>query len=342
MSRSAAPESTLPRDAGASGEVTACLAAGWQSLRTHRPLVAVLWLETFLVVVLTLGGLALPLSVAGFEPARALGAADVQGIQEWVLWLAEDAAWSDFVPSSPTLVAALGGLAVLWTAALFVYCWFQAGLYGVLVEEASGDVADDTAGGPAGFDFRRFADHGRRYLWRFFGLLHLFVLYLTGVMFLWLWVVWLAVWGWAVWGDLALLGIGCGGMLPIGFFTALLALWFLLARADVARPESGVRHAQRRGWAVLRRRPAAVAVLGLLFFALGAVASGLLAPVSVVAGRALQPWSAAWWLLRGSIEMASWALYAAVAVFVAATTVAFMVRHAGAEGELPVTARGAA
>jgi len=327
-----------PRDAGASREVTACLAAGWQSLRNRRPLVALLWLETFLVVVLTLGGLALPLAVVGFEPARALGAADVQGIQEWVLWLAEDAEWTDFVPGSTALVAALVGLGVLWTAALFVYCWFQAGLYGVLVEEASGD----TAGGPAGFGFRRFADHGRRHLWRFFGLLHLFVLYSTGVMFLWLWVVWLAVWGWAVWGDLALLGIGCGGMVPIGFFTALLALWFLLARADVARPESGVRRAQRRGWIVLRRRPGAVAVLGLLFLAVGAAASGLLTPVSVLTDRVLEPWSGVWWLLRGSIEMASWALYAAVAVFVGATTVAFMVSHTEAEGELPVTERGVA
>ena len=324
MSRSTVLESTPPRESVASREVTACLAAGWQSLRTHRRLVALLWLETLLMVLLTLAGLALPLAAVGFEPVGVLAAADVQLVQEWLLWLAEDAVWSDFVPSSPDLVAALVGLGLLWTAALFVYCWFQAGLYGVLVEEARGAPAGGTAEGTDVLDLRRFAEHGRRHLWRFFGLLHLFVLYLTGVMFLWLWVVVLAVWGWAAWGGLALLGIGCGGMLPVGFLVACLSLWFLLARAEVARPDSGVRAAGRRAWAVLRRRPGAVAALGLLFLALGVVASGLLAPGSVLVGRMLEPWSGAWWLARGSIEMVSWALYAAVAVFVAGTTVAFM------------------
>lgn len=336
-------DSTPPRGAAASREVTACLSVGWQSLRTHRRLVALLWLETFAVVLLTVAGLALPLAVVDFEPVRVLASADLQLIQEWLLWLAEDAQWSDLVPRSPALVAALGGLTVLWTAALFVYCWFQAGLYGVLVEETS---KSDTGA----LELRRFAEHGRRHLWRFFGLLHLFVLYLTGVMFLWLWVVWLAVWGWAAWGDLALLSIGCGGMVPVGFFGATLSLWFLLARADVTRPESGVRQAQSRAWAVLRRRPGAVAVLGLLFLVLGTVASGLLAPVDVLAGRLLEPWSGAWWLLRGSVEMVSWAVYAAVAVFVGATTITFMkhhdemerqdfsVRSDGPDGELPVAA----
>jgi hypothetical protein len=310
-----------------------CLSAGWRRLRHAGVLVALLWLETLLVVLLTLGGLALPLAVVDFGPVHELAALDLQGVEEGLLWLAEDATWNDFVPRSPALVAALAGLAVLWTAALLVYCWFQAGLYGVLAEGASGSGS--------GFDFGRFADCGRRYLWRFFGLLHLFVLYLTGVLFLWIWVVWLAVWGWAAWGDPALLGIGCGGMLPVAFLAAVLALWFLLARADVARPGSGVRIARRRGWAVLRSRPGAVAALGALFLALGAVASGVVAPVSLVAGRLLEPWSGTWWVVRGSIEMASWGLYAAVAVFVGATTVALMVRCSGAQAESQTARPGA-
>ena len=325
----AEPQADLsePRD------VLTCLTLGWSRLRHGRELVGLLWLETFLVALLSLAGLALPLMVVGFEPVRTLASADRYDVQEWLLWLAEDASWRDFVPHSPALVAALAGLFVLWTVALFVYCWFQAGLYGVLVETLPVDslpvdpMPVDPMPRPewtSPLDFGRFALYGRRYLWRVFGLLHAFLLYLTGVLCLWVWVVWLVVGGWMAWGVLASLAIGLGGMLPVGWLAVLVGLWFLVSRADVARPGSGVRPAQRRGWKVLRGRPGAVTVLGMLFVALALVAGGLLAPLSLLAGQVLESGSVSWWIVRGSIELASWGLYSALAVFVGATTVAFV------------------
>lgn len=277
-----------------------------------------LWLQTFLAVLLSVAGLAWPLAVVGFEPVRAVASADRSDVQRWLVWLADEATWQDFVPRSPALIAALVGLVVLWTLALFVYCGFQAGLYGVLTETRS-----DRA-----LDLRRFAHHGRQHLWRFFGLIHAFLLYLTGVLFLWTWVVWLAVWAWIAWGPLASIAIGLGGLLPVGYLGVVVGLWFLLSRADVTRPGSGVRPAQRRGWQILRRRPGAVTVLGLLFVVLSLVAGGLLTPLGFLAGRWLETGSPSWWIVRGGIEMASWGLYAALAVFVSETTVSFVQGHA--------------
>lgn len=301
---------------GSENDVMACLATGWQRLRERRDLVFLVWLQNLLIVLTTVAGAVLPLALVDFEPVRILAAADLETVQQGVLWLGEEATWRDFVPRSPEMIAALAGLVVLWTLALFVYCWFQAGLYGVLAEQDfhTGDRVD----------LHRFSKLGWRYLWRFFGLLHAFFLYLTGVLFLGVWVVWLAVWGFMIWGVLAMVAIGLGGMIPVVFLGVMVALWFLLARAEVARPGSSVRAAQRRGWALLRERRGATAVLGALFVALGLIASGLLAPFGLIADRVLETGSAPWWVVRGAIEMASWGLYAALAVFIAAVTVAFV------------------
>lgn len=327
------PPSTLSPSTPARGALpapaaAACLAAGWKSLRANSPLVAMLWLQNLLVAGLTVAGLALPLAAADLPPIRVLTSLDRFQLQEGWLWLVEDATWQDFVPRSPEMIAALVGLGVLWTAALFVYCGFQAGLYGVLTAAQRRSQAEGTF---AAFDLRSFLRCGNRYFWRYFGLLHAFVLYSLVLLAVWTVVMALAVRGWVVWGDLALVGIGCGGSLPVLALLVLLGLWFLLARADVARPDSGIRPAQRRGWRVLRRRPGAVVAFALLFLALGVVVLGLFAPVVLVARGLLSDSPTLWISVRAGIEVVSWVLYAALAVYVGATLVA-LVQGAAAEG----------
>lgn len=323
-----------------SATAAACLAAGWRRLRRGGVLVLLLWLEILLVALSTLAGLALPLAAVDFAPLRAVASADRQAVLAGLVWLSEEADWRDLVPHSPLLITALGGLAVSWTAALFLYCWFQAGLYGVLAEPTTGSWRTE---------LRRFAAHGRRHLWRFFGLLHAFGLYLLLLLAVWAVAISLVAAGVSAWADAsggevsavpALAGLGCAATLPILFLVAVLALWFLLARADLVRPGSGVRAAQRRGWELLRERPGTVAVLGLVFVVAGLVASEALSPLTWLVGRWWGSGSVGGWVVRGLIELASWGLYAAVAVWVAATTVALMVPAepigAGSGGEVRV------
>ncbi|MBW8766160.1 MAG: hypothetical protein JF630_07995, partial [Geodermatophilales bacterium] len=85
-----------------------------------------------------------------------------------------------------------------------------------------------------------------------------------------------------VWGKPAVLGIGCGGALPLGFLFLVAGLWSHVAQAGLAREGSGVRAAGRQGLAVLGGRLGTVAVLVLLVAIMGLALALVFVPVSAV------------------------------------------------------------
>lgn len=255
-----------------------CLRRGWTNLAANWELVLLQWLEWLLLTALLGLGLFLPLLIVG---ANLLGSGNAAREAEAVA--------RRLANLSPALLLALVAMLAVWLASLLLHAYFQAGAYGVLA------AADRQAlPGPRRskdffrtFSLRDFLGWGGLYMWRFFGVLLLFgvlAFVLGGAALLWL--LFLGVGG-VQWGSPAALGIGCGGALPMGFLALVLGLWLHLAQADLARDDSSVRAASRRGIAVLGRRlgtvialflAALVAVfaLAVVFFPLGAAADTLL------------------------------------------------------------------
>jgi hypothetical protein len=230
-----------------------CLRRGWTNLSANWELVLLQWLQAFAVTALMAFGALLSLLILGANLLRS----DLRGIGPWLRGLEA---------LSPALLLALTALAAVWLASLLLYCFFQAGTYGVLA------AADRQAlPGPRRprdffrvFTLREFRGWGRRYVWRYAGAILLFgvlLLALGGVVLLWLG---LAVAGGGEWGSPAAVAIVFGGALPVGFLALVAGLGLHLAQADLAREGSGVRAAWRRGLGVLGRRLGAVTALFLL------------------------------------------------------------------------------
>ncbi|HEX4965854.1 MAG TPA: hypothetical protein VF173_33910 [Thermoanaerobaculia bacterium] len=251
-----------------------CLRRGWTNLAANWELVLLQWLQSLLFVLL----LALSASLA----VVALGADALAAGRRASQVLALVGARLSHLSSA----VAMAGVAVLavWLLSLLVHCWFQAGAYGVLAA-----AERQALPGPGRqrllfrtFSLRDFSGWGGLYLWRFFRLLVLFWFLALPLGFAVLvWLVSLAIGG-EVWGRQAVLGIGCGGALPLGFLFLVAGLLSHAAQADLAREGSGVRAAIRRGVAVLGRRLGAVFALVLLMVAAGLALTLLYLAVSVV------------------------------------------------------------
>jgi hypothetical protein len=250
------------------------LRRGFASLSANRGLVWLGWLQGLVLWALTVGGLLLPLAALGL------------GLGESLAFLIEGEAppfTQDFdhrlERAVPALIAATLAMLAVWTLAFFVYCWFQAGTYGVL-------IAADRQAPPgardrelfATFSRRNFAGWAGRYLWRYFWLLNIYLLLATPLLVLaMVWLVAIAF-GAERWGMPAAVGIGCGGALPLGFLAAVLALGMWLSMADAAREGSGPMIALRTGLRVLGRRLGASTLLAVLLAGvLGLQVGGVLA-----------------------------------------------------------------
>jgi hypothetical protein len=250
-----------------------CLRRGFKNLSANWELVLLQWLQSLLVPLLLLLGLAAPVAIlAGpswFERGR------LPDLGHTLSRIAE---------APPLLLLSLVAMLALWTLSYVVYCYFQAGTYGVLW------TADRQAlpGRPRDsrlfrtFSVRDFFGWGGRYVWRYFGFILLFGLFVglaAGAAGLWIAFL---VRGGERWGGGAALGIGCGGIFPLGFLALILSFWFSVAQAGLAREESSVWSASRLGLAVLGRRLGAVILLFLLsLFAAAALAFAFL-PLSIV------------------------------------------------------------
>lgn len=241
---------------------------GLVNLRANWELVLVQFLQILIGAILVLVGFVPPLAVLGFTDLDVLDSTGedwaalmesatglvTRGREAWVLLLA-----------SMILSAAI------WTMAMLIHCFFQGGIYGVLM---AGD-RQAPAGKPLGwawfrtFSVRHLRGWGTRYLWRYFWLMNLFLGMATAWLVLPVMVFLLSVWGEARWGSAASFGIGCGGFVIFAFSLFVLAFWFSLAQADLAREDSSVLKATRRGLLVLSRRLGAMIVLAVL----GAVVS---------------------------------------------------------------------
>ena len=252
------------------------LRRGFANLAANWELVVVNFLGSIVMAVLVVAGLLPVLAVFGFDLLRHGFGRTQDAAQVWAELLSR---WS---LSPAFFLAALGTLA-LWTLASIVFCFLQAGTFGVLTagdRQAPPGVPRDRR------FFRTYTLHdffgwGGRYLWRY---LRFFALYFL-VIFFWvlLCVAWifLSVYASARWGGGAAFGIGCGGALPIFFLFLLLVAWLYVAQADLTREESGALAAARRALQVIGRRLGAVILLFVLFFAAAFGVTLLFLPLSI-------------------------------------------------------------
>lgn len=255
-----------------------CLVRGFYSLRANWELVPLMWVQQVLLLVLLVASV-----VAFFLPFGfgTLSLEALEGSDPEVL-LAELLA-----DPGALLVPLLVGLVVstlLGILAILVYGWFQGGLMAVLLagerQAVPGEPRDWRLFRT--FEWHSFAGWGRRLMWRYFWLFHLYLAVLLGLMLAVLLVLVLAVWGSERWGSTAVWSIGCGGAIPLGFAVVVTALWYLLAQAALAREGSGVGPASRRALEVLGRRPGAVLLLAAVFFAASLLVSIGTAPFSMI------------------------------------------------------------
>jgi hypothetical protein len=265
-----------------------CLRRGLGSLAANWELVPIQWLGSLLVAALMVAGLAVP--VAMLEGGLDLSAREAARSLTDLFQALGDL--------SPVLLLGLVALLALWTAAFLLHCYIQAGTYGVLLTAdrqapPSRPGSKPRAGRPRAralfrtFSRTDFFGWGGRYVWRFFGLVNLFwVLLLVVALGTVLWLAFIVAGG-ERWGSTAALGIGCGGVLPLGFLTLVFAFGFSVAQADLAREDSGVWVAFRVGFSVLGRRLGAVLLVYLVFLAAAVALSVLFIPASLAADTLL-------------------------------------------------------
>jgi len=256
-----------------------CLRRGWTNLAANWELVLLQWLQSLLVVILLALAVALPVVTLGADVLRS-GRSAAQVLAVVAARLGR---------LSPAVLLAGVAMLAVWLLSVLVHSWFQAGAYGVLAsaerQALPGRLRPRLLFRP--FSLRDFPGWGALYLGRFFRLLVFFwALALPLSVAVLVWLVSLGVGG-EIWGKPAVLGLGCFGLLPLGFLFLVAGLWSRVAQADLAREGSGARAAARRGLTVLGRRLGAVALLVFLVAGAGMALALLFVPVSAVPGLLL-------------------------------------------------------
>jgi len=212
-----------------------CLRRGLANLRANWELVVVRWLGFLAIAVLVLAGLALPFIVLGVG----LLGGDLRNLLR-----GGAAAWESFgdhlgqaLPQAGLSFAfALVGMLLVWLFACILYCYLQAGIFGVLT------AAERQAlpGGGRGrewfrtFSLRNLFGWGGRYMGRFFGFVNLYGLAWIGVLLAGVLWIFLLIGGGQRWGQAAAVGIGCGGALPLAFLALTLEMLFRMRRLALA------------------------------------------------------------------------------------------------------------
>ncbi|MGB5815914.1 MAG: hypothetical protein WBH85_06590 [Thermoanaerobaculia bacterium] len=300
-----------------------CVHRGLLSLRANWQLVLIKWLQTLLMVVLTVAGFLPPIAVLGLQKLWPFEGTP----EDW------SGLFNDILSRVPQdlggclpLALSLVGASLIWLLAFFVYCYFQGGIFGILVS-ADRQASPGQAKGWQWFqtfNFKDFHGWGSRYLWRYFWLVNLIVL----VMFAWAMVfvglAGLAFFASQRWGGMAALGIGCGGLIPVFFGTLVLALWSNLAMADLALEDSGVWMAARRSLQILGQRFWAVLLMLVLVVIAGVIGSILFVPVSLGLDFVLKDQFIVWALGRTLVTLLQWAWSGAVTVGFAASMVSLV------------------
>ena len=238
--------------------------------------------QTFLVSVLVVAG-SVPIVLAvGVGPLRALFEADFDHERppiEAIEQLTES-----ILESSGQLLLATLVAAVVWTVALVVLAYFQAGVFGILAE------SDRRAPHPNAkrhtfrvFSLARFRASADAFMWRFFWLINLFMVFALVPLLIFgagaVLAVWLATSG-SVGGAMA---TGCLGTVAVIATSFLCSLWWQLSMAAAVAGPSAVWKSIGQGFTVLLRRFGAVLVLVLLAIVAGMTIAIVFVPLGIVA-----------------------------------------------------------
>lgn len=263
-----------------------CVSHGVAGLRLNgRLLIGVRLLRNLILVALIGPSLVLPVLALGLDLWLDLPKNIDDGL-EWLSNLADRFVWT------PKLAVALGAMLVLWLVAGYIYCYFQAGIYGV-VAEAEGQTPERRVA-----RWGDFTRSGSARLNRYFSLANLYGAVIGGEVLLFVLGAGAVASASAVWGAFAAFGIGCVGFLPIILLVVVTGLWFEIACAELTREEASVRIASRRALEILRRRVGAVALLLVLFTAVSMAIWLALLPLSALVSFATNGSPLVLWVSR--------------------------------------------
>lgn len=275
------------------GRSIANLRANWELIPVYLAQqvgVMVLTLLSLVVLVLPVWMSLVPglLGPGGLEELDRMSPAELEQLLMEVLFALPDLL-------APLAVGLLLGTLV-GGVALFVSCWFSAGVFATL---CAGDGRVPAVGAPQHRAFRVFTPGGfiaagNRLAWRYFWFVNLCLVYVLLVVLAWTLVLVPAGWSYQLWGWPAAVGVALAGSLPPLMLLVVLTAWMWLGLAELGRGDAGVRRTARRAAELLRRRPAAAGLF--LVLALGASLLVGLGTTPVDLGtsaflhRALAPW----------------------------------------------------
>jgi hypothetical protein len=250
-----------------------CLQRGVRSLLGNWELILFRWLGGLAIGLLVLLGIFLPLLGLGLDLLRGLiaDATSGGGLDEWLGTLG-----SHWPPTLADLALGAGVLLLFWGLAGCAYAFLQAALFGTLQQ------ADEAAAAAGRSDTAAFrvVSWGSRYFGRYFALVNLFgLVLLAGFLPLLLGVAVAASFADRSSG-VVLVGVGCLGGLFAFAVSAAATIWYWLAEAELAAPDSSVAEASRRALKLFGRRLGAVLLLVLLAVAAAFALSMLTFPFS--------------------------------------------------------------
>ena len=175
------------------------LIRGLANLRANWELTLVLWVQALALTLLTLVGLVPPLLLFDFAGI----AADPGSLADWEQTMeSAERLLESGLPAPGPLIAALFATLLIWTLAFVVYCWIQAGVYGVLWtgdRQAPVGIRDRLAFRT--FSFGDLFGWGRVHVWRYFWLINLFIALATAWILAPLLLVGLVYWAGQQWGT---------------------------------------------------------------------------------------------------------------------------------------------
>lgn len=264
------------------------LQRGLLNLRANVPLVGLQILQSLIVTVVSLAGL-VPLVLAfGVGMLKAIwgtGAGGWRQAPNTELERLFERVMQEWPEQWPLLVAAFLAAGAVWTVAFFAYCWFQAGILGVL---ASGEHRASASTSPGWSEFRVFrrADFvalAHRRTWKLFWLINLYLV--LGLVLVFVLLLALTVFALLAGGDAAGLGLlfalGCLTVLVLLVGGLVLYAASEVGKAELVVAEIGAWEAFRRSFATLWRRAGAVILLVVLFIVCSLAIGVVFLPVSL-------------------------------------------------------------
>jgi len=250
------------------------LLANWQLVIVH-------FAQTLLVSLLMVAGVVPIVLVLGVGSFRAVlgpgfdgGGLPLDAFDDLMARMVES--------TGPLLLAILAAFCV-WTVALLVFAYFQAGIFGVLAEaDRRSTLPRAPRAAFRSFSFALFRRSTDEFTWRFFWLINLFMVIASIPMAVLGGVVMMAVWLVTRESLGAAFATGCLGGAGVVLLASASSLWWQLAMAAAASGSLGVWQAVRRGWSVLIRRMGAVLVLVLLAIVVGITMAVVFVPLGLV------------------------------------------------------------